>query len=145
MRIELQWPSDTYSLPQAKRGCPTSDWFSGWRYQDNEDNNNANSWDPNNINNYLTIDLGRNFKTLAITAQQPFPLKVDLSGLRETTALLVMEATVPQAFQVEVSTGTMKMMAIRTTCTIQFLMENTDAIPRSTVIVAGVTEVLTGR
>lgn len=63
----MQWPEGQYSLPQAKDGCPATDWLSGWRYQDNEDSNNANSWDPSNVNNYLKIDLGRNFKSYYCT------------------------------------------------------------------------------
>ena len=67
MRIEVQWPSGKYALPQAKDGCPANDWLSGWRYQDNEDDNNANSYDPSNVNNYLRIDTGRNLKTYYCT------------------------------------------------------------------------------
>lgn len=40
------WPSGTFGLPRAKLGCPQSDnnitWFTGWRYQDTEDQNAAN-------------------------------------------------------------------------------------------------------
>ena len=67
MTVELQWPDGTYSLPQAAGGCPAADWFSGWRYQDNEDDSNDNYWDPSNLNSYLKIDLGRNFRSYYCT------------------------------------------------------------------------------
>ena len=61
-----QWPDGRYSLIEAARGCP-SGWSSGWRYQDNEDSSNANSWRPSNFNSYARVDLGRNFKTYYCT------------------------------------------------------------------------------
>lgn len=67
MTIPLQWPSGKYSLPQAATGCPDTDWFSGWRYQDNEDSDNANSWEPSNLSGYLKVDLGRNYRTYYCT------------------------------------------------------------------------------
>ena len=54
-----------------------------------------------------------------------------LPGLRETTALLAMEADVPQAFRAEASTGMMKIVKIVTNCSIQYQMENMEAIPGS--------------
>ena len=62
MQIRLEWPYGTYSLIQSASGCP-SGWSSGWRHQDNEDSNNANSWSPSNLNSYAKIELGRNIKT----------------------------------------------------------------------------------
>ena len=74
MTIDLQWPSGSYSysLPQAKDRCPAGGWSSGWIYQDNEDNNNANSCDPPNVNDYLRIGIGNNFKTYYCTKKATF-------------------------------------------------------------------------
>ena len=62
MAIDLQWPGGKYSLPQAAGGCPDTDWFSGWRYQDTEDSDNNNSWEPSNLKSYLKIDVGGNYR-----------------------------------------------------------------------------------
>lgn len=62
MTVEVTWPAGTYTLPQAKSGCP-SGWSSGWRYQDNEDDDNANSY-TSTITLYLRFeDTGRNYRT----------------------------------------------------------------------------------
>ena len=61
-----EWPGGQYSLIQAASGCPTG-MSSGWRFQDNEDSNNANSWSPSNIASFINIDVGRNFKTYYCT------------------------------------------------------------------------------
>ena len=66
MTVLVQWPGGTYSLPQAKDGCPPG-WSSGWRYQDNEDDDNANSWTPSNMNSYMRVDLGGNYRTYYCT------------------------------------------------------------------------------
>ena len=66
MTVDLHWPAGRYTLIQAASGCPTG-WSSGWRLQDNEDNNNENRWSPSNINSYIRIRLGRNLKTYYCT------------------------------------------------------------------------------
>ena len=42
----LTWPAGKYGLPKAKVGCPLStnysQWVTGWRYEDTEDNNPSN-------------------------------------------------------------------------------------------------------
>ena len=62
----VQWPDGTYSLPETVQGCP-SGWYSGWRYQDNEDNHNANNWSPSDLTSYIRMDLGSNYKTYYCT------------------------------------------------------------------------------
>ena len=62
MTISIPWPGGQYSLIKASSGCPTG-WSSGWRFQDNEDDNNENRWIPSNIQSYINIGLGRNLKT----------------------------------------------------------------------------------
>ena len=62
----MQWPDGRYSLPQATQGCPTG-WSSGWRYQDNEDNNNANSWNPSDLASYMRMELSGNYRTYYCT------------------------------------------------------------------------------
>ncbi|XP_048731677.2 uncharacterized protein LOC125648716 [Ostrea edulis] len=37
----VKWPEGTYTLVKPKTGCPTG-WLEGWRYQDNEDDDNKN-------------------------------------------------------------------------------------------------------
>ena len=44
----VRWPYGTYALPRPRRGCPPG-WRTGWRYQDNEDNRNTNSWSRESI------------------------------------------------------------------------------------------------
>ena len=66
MLIAVQWPDGKYSLPQAKSGCPPG-WSSGWRYQDDEDDDNHNSWEPPNLGSYMKIGLGANYKTYYCT------------------------------------------------------------------------------
>ncbi|XP_078363220.1 uncharacterized protein LOC144647310 [Oculina patagonica] len=41
------WPSGTYGLPRSKLGCPqsySSDWKTGWRYQDTENSSPKNAF-----------------------------------------------------------------------------------------------------
>ena len=64
--IIVQWPDGTYSLPETVQGCP-SGWYSGSRYQDNEDLNNGNSWSPSDLNSYMRMNLGSNFRTYYCT------------------------------------------------------------------------------
>ena len=66
MSIEVQWPDGKYSLPQAISGCPQG-WSSGWRLQDNEDDDNGNSHEPFDLDLYMKIVLGRNYKTYYCT------------------------------------------------------------------------------
>lgn len=66
MTVKVQWPDGTYSLPRTVQGCPTG-WSTGWRYQDNEDNNNANYWQPSNLNSYMNFDLGTDYRTYYCT------------------------------------------------------------------------------
>ena len=61
MTVELPWPDDVYSLPQTGSGQCPDDFVAGWVYQDNEDTNNENSWDPSNLSAYLKADLGSNY------------------------------------------------------------------------------------
>ena len=58
----VQWPRGQFSLPQPASGCPTG-MSSGWRYQDNEDNNNENHWIPGDIQSCINMEVGRNLKT----------------------------------------------------------------------------------
>ena len=58
MTIQIPWPGGQYSLLQAAERCP-SGMYSGWRYQDNEDNNNENNWRPEDIESCINIELGR--------------------------------------------------------------------------------------
>ena len=71
MTVEVQWPDGTYSLPMPKVGCPDKGWSIGWRYQDNEDDNNANAWNPRNVNDYITFGLGNNYETYYCTKTYP--------------------------------------------------------------------------
>ena len=49
------------------QGCP-SGWYSGWRYQDTEDNNNANFWSPSDLASYnMRMDLGGDYRTYYCT------------------------------------------------------------------------------
>lgn len=63
--VEVQWPDGTYSLPQARDGCPVEGmgWYSGWAYQDNEDYKNQNSRYPANLSKHIKlIDIDQNHK-----------------------------------------------------------------------------------
>ncbi len=51
---------------QTRAGCP-SGWSTGSRYQDNEDDGNANRFSPYNIANYLQFTTGSNFITYYCT------------------------------------------------------------------------------
>lgn len=62
----MQWPDGQYSLVESASGCP-SGWSSGWRYQDNEDDDNENHARPSNINSYIKLNLDRNIKTYYCT------------------------------------------------------------------------------
>ncbi|XP_063447385.1 uncharacterized protein LOC134726917 [Mytilus trossulus] len=46
LSVPLMWPMGTFSLYQPVSGCPHANhWFkTGWRFYDNEDNSDANSW-----------------------------------------------------------------------------------------------------
>ena len=41
--------------------------YSGWRYQDNENDNNENHWRPSDIESCIDLDVGRNLKTYYCT------------------------------------------------------------------------------
>lgn len=66
LTVQVQWPGGRYSLPQPKAGCPQG-WTSGWRKQDNEDDDNSNSWNPSNLNEYVVFGLGRDYTTYYCT------------------------------------------------------------------------------
>ncbi|XP_048741867.1 uncharacterized protein LOC125655580 [Ostrea edulis] len=53
----VHWPDGTYTLIKSDAGCP-SNWLEGWRFQDNENDNNKNK-----------IDVGNYF--FGITEQSP--------------------------------------------------------------------------
>ena len=66
MTIDFQWPRGHFTILKAASGCPTG-MYSGWRFQDNEDNNNENSWRPSDIQSCIDFDVGRNLKTYYCT------------------------------------------------------------------------------
>ena len=66
MIINFQWPRGQFSLLKAASGCP-SGMYSGWRHQDNEDDNNENHWRPSDIESCIDLDVGTNLKTYYCT------------------------------------------------------------------------------
>ena len=66
MIINFQWPRGQFSLLKAASGCPAG-MYSGWRYQDNEDDNNENHWRPSDIESCIDLDVGTNLKTYYCT------------------------------------------------------------------------------
>lgn len=60
------WPDGTYSLPQAAQGCPMR-WSSGWRFQDNQNTGNGNSWSPSDLASYMRMNLGPDYRTYYCT------------------------------------------------------------------------------
>ena len=66
MTINFQWPKGKFSLLKPASGCPAG-MYSGWRYQNNEDNNNKNHWRPSDIESCIDLDVGHNLKTYYCT------------------------------------------------------------------------------
>ena len=66
MTVAFQWPRGQFTILKAASGCPTG-MYSGWRFQDNEDDNNGNRWRPSDIQSCIDIGVGRNLKTYYCT------------------------------------------------------------------------------
>ena len=62
MLLEFQWPRGQFSLVKPASGCPARmSW--GWRYQDNQDDGNNNTWDPYDLDSCVDISPRGNVKT----------------------------------------------------------------------------------
>ena len=61
----LTWPAGKYGLPKAKVGCPlstNSEWVTGWRFEDTEDENPRNIKSPSfHLDAIVGADINRTF------------------------------------------------------------------------------------
>lgn len=61
----LTWPAGTYGLPKADVGCPlstNSEWVTGWRFEDTEDDNTRNIISPSfHLDATVDADINRTF------------------------------------------------------------------------------------
>ena len=61
----VTWPKGTYGMPKAKTGCPVSvktEWTTGWRYEDTEDNNPSNNKSRSfHLDTTVAKDINRTF------------------------------------------------------------------------------------
>ena len=124
--FDIRWPAGHYALIQAASGCPTG-WSSGWRFQDNEDNNNENRWSPSNINWYIRVGLGRNVRTYYCT--KTFSGTSEFTWPRGNYCMQGMAAAVQVASMEATYTGMMKTVATLMENKIQFQMGTMIAIP----------------